>query len=155
MLVGTTTLALPTIQMLTSSHTGKKPLQVPEPSKYLLTVLAYPQNSYTSPNSSWPQRSWLEPWLTSILIHWGPFLTHSMPLFPTPKPRVIQLRMDFPSLENNIMCGVGGTKDTARTEEMSLLVVRRNQGPVRAEMAGMESVSLVHSVLSSKQWVTI
>lgn len=46
-------------------------------------------------------------------------------------------------------------EDTARTEETSFLVVRRNQGSVRAEMAGMESVSLVHGVLSSKQWVTI
>ena len=53
------------------------------------------------------------------------------------------------------MWRVGGTKDTGRTEEMSFLVVRRDQGPVRVEMAGVEDVSLVHGVLSSKQWVTI
>lgn len=156
MLVGTTTLALPTIQMLTSSFTGKKPLQVPEPPQHHLTVLAYPQNSGTSPNSSWPQRSQLEPQLTSLLVPWCPFLIHSLPLLPTPNARVNQLGTGFPSLESNtVMCGVEGTKDTGRTEEMLFLVVRRYQGPIRVEMAGVENVSLIHGVLSSKQRVTI
>lgn len=53
------------------------------------------------------------------------------------------------------MWGVEGTKDTGRTEEMLFLVVRRYQGPIRVEMAGVEDVSLVHGVLSSKQRVTI